>query len=132
MNSLFYGFLKICFLEFWHNPNLLTFNWNTYHLKHISGYIICIHVYITCSSILILYTWFNLSINWLIFLIIYVIVLCISLSPWLKKGCKMHEVYGINCDMFCPNNCRYNTCNIQNGDCFKCKPGWTGTVCDMG
>ncbi|XP_078330770.1 uncharacterized protein LOC111116380 [Crassostrea virginica] len=47
------------------------------------------------------------------------------------NGCKMPQVYGTNCDMVCPNNCRYNTCNIQNGDCFECKPGWTGTVCDM-
>ncbi|XP_078327528.1 receptor-type tyrosine-protein phosphatase alpha-like [Crassostrea virginica] len=45
-------------------------------------------------------------------------------------GCSKHGVYGSECDTHCPNNCKYNTCHILNGDCFGCKPGWTGTNCN--
>nr|XP_034320459.1 multiple epidermal growth factor-like domains protein 10 [Crassostrea gigas] len=29
----------------------------------------------------------------------------------------------------CPTNCKDNRCRTQNGTCFTCKPGWTGTYC---
>lgn len=38
--------------------------------------------------------------------------------------------YGVNCNIHCPTNCKDNTCNIQSGSCFNCKPGWTGTYCN--
>ena len=46
-----------------------------------------------------------------------------------KKGCNRAGVYGFNCEIPCPNKCKYNTCHIQNGNCLGCQPGWTGTVC---
>lgn len=29
-----------------------------------------------------------------------------------------------------PPNCEDNTCHIQSGACFTCKPGWSGVDCD--
>ncbi|XP_078327574.1 uncharacterized protein LOC111116514 [Crassostrea virginica] len=46
------------------------------------------------------------------------------------NGCTRPDVYGINCDIPCPINCKYSTCHILNGTCFGCKPGWTGTNCN--
>ncbi|XP_052694675.1 receptor-type tyrosine-protein phosphatase epsilon-like [Crassostrea angulata] len=46
------------------------------------------------------------------------------------QGCKNASVYGINCDTPCPANCKDSTCHIQNGTCFTCIPGWTGTYCN--
>ncbi|XP_078327535.1 receptor-type tyrosine-protein phosphatase alpha-like isoform X3 [Crassostrea virginica] len=45
-------------------------------------------------------------------------------------GCMKNGVYGNNCDMSCPINCKTNTCQIQDGSCFECKPGWNGAKCD--
>lgn len=47
----------------------------------------------------------------------------------LDKGCNKSGVYGSNCNMTCPTNCRNDTCHIQNGNCYTCKPGWTGISC---
>uniref|UniRef100_K1R1W2 Multiple epidermal growth factor-like domains 10 n=1 Tax=Magallana gigas TaxID=29159 RepID=K1R1W2_MAGGI len=51
-------------------------------------------------------------------------------------GCNETDMYGSNCDILCPTNCKYNTCHIEQGTCFGCQPGWTGlycnTVCDDG
>lgn len=44
-------------------------------------------------------------------------------------GCVRLGVYGTNCDQPCSNNCKDNTCHIENGTCFECKPGWTGIYC---
>lgn len=38
-------------------------------------------------------------------------------------------MYGSNCDIQCPINCKDNMCHIQFGKCFTCKPGWTGKSC---
>lgn len=46
------------------------------------------------------------------------------------KGCKKFGVYGSNCNMTCPTNCKSNTCHIHNGICYTCKPGWTGISCE--
>lgn len=46
-------------------------------------------------------------------------------------GCKSFGMYGSNCDIPCPVNCKYNTCHIQLGTCFGCKPGWIGTSCNI-
>ena len=66
--------------------------------------------------------------------VFYVIVYSTILSvlDLQKKGCNRAGVYGINCSISCPTNCLYNTCHIQYGKCFECKPGWTGTVCNTG
>ncbi|XP_052694706.1 scavenger receptor class F member 1-like [Crassostrea angulata] len=45
-------------------------------------------------------------------------------------GCNKTGVYGIDCNTLCPNNCQNNLCNIENGSCFGCKPGWRDTLCD--
>lgn len=45
-------------------------------------------------------------------------------------GCKNASMYGINCNSPCSTNCKYNTCHIENGACFKCKPGWIGIYCN--
>ena len=54
---------------------------------------------------------------------------CIS---HLHTGCMKNGVYGNNCDMSCPINCKTNTCQIHDGSCFECKPGWNGAKCDTG
>nr|XP_022311199.1 uncharacterized protein LOC111116496 [Crassostrea virginica] len=48
------------------------------------------------------------------------------------KGCSKPGVYGISCDISCPNNCRYKTCHIKNGTCFACVAGYMGTFCKTG
>uniref|UniRef100_A0A8W8NS93 EGF-like domain-containing protein n=1 Tax=Magallana gigas TaxID=29159 RepID=A0A8W8NS93_MAGGI len=45
-------------------------------------------------------------------------------------GCNNASVYGSNCDIPCPANCKDNTCHIQSGACSLCKPGWTGVICN--
>ncbi|XP_078327550.1 uncharacterized protein LOC111113525 [Crassostrea virginica] len=45
-------------------------------------------------------------------------------------GCETSGVYGSKCDIPCPMNCKNDHCHIQNGTCFGCKPGWTGTYCN--
>lgn len=44
-------------------------------------------------------------------------------------GCGKPDVYGRQCDLQCPLNCKYNICHIQYGTCFACDQGWTGTRC---
>lgn len=46
------------------------------------------------------------------------------------QGCKQSNVYGSNCDLPCPSNCKDSICHIENGNCFVCKSGWTGTYCN--
>lgn len=45
------------------------------------------------------------------------------------EGCNKPGFYGITCDTQCPSNCKYSTCHIELGNCFACKPGWTGNSC---
>lgn len=49
---------------------------------------------------------------------------------YFNPGCNNTGFYGSNCDTPCPTNCKDSTCHIQNGTCFMCDPGWTGTYCD--
>lgn len=46
-------------------------------------------------------------------------------------GCNETNMYGRNCDILCPTNCKNNTCHIQQGICFGCQPGWTGLYCNI-
>lgn len=48
----------------------------------------------------------------------------------IDTGCSNPGFYGNNCETPCPKSCKDNTCHIQNGTCFSCKPGWTGEYCD--
>nr|XP_034311855.1 multiple epidermal growth factor-like domains protein 10 isoform X1 [Crassostrea gigas] len=44
-------------------------------------------------------------------------------------GCVRLDVYGSNCDKPCSNNCPEPRCNISNGACYNCAPGWMGDFC---
>lgn len=46
-----------------------------------------------------------------------------------KKGCSF-GVYGENCEKPCPDNCQGSRCDIINGTCSGCTPGWLGARCD--
>nr|XP_034321035.1 multiple epidermal growth factor-like domains protein 6 isoform X1 [Crassostrea gigas] len=52
-----------------------------------------------------------------------------ELCEVIVQGCNEADMYGSNCDIPCPTNCKYNTCHIQHGTCFGCQPGWTGLYC---
>ncbi|XP_061170682.1 tyrosine-protein kinase receptor Tie-1-like [Saccostrea echinata] len=45
------------------------------------------------------------------------------------KGCAKAGVYGSHCSIPCPDNCQEDRCNIVNGSCPGCIPGWTGEMC---
>ncbi|XP_062618451.1 receptor-type tyrosine-protein phosphatase epsilon-like, partial [Saccostrea cucullata] len=51
------------------------------------------------------------------------------------KGCN-RGTYGILCNKNCSKHCEDNKCDIINGTCLGCMPGWTGqfcqTPCDSG
>lgn len=38
-------------------------------------------------------------------------------------------VYGQHCDKVCPDNCQESRCDIINGTCLGCTPGWVGAHC---
>lgn len=46
-------------------------------------------------------------------------------------GCSK-DVYGESCNKTCPDNCMEHECNVINGTCLECLPGWVGDVCDKG
>lgn len=46
-------------------------------------------------------------------------------------GCSK-GVYGESCNKTCPDNCMEHECNVINGTCLECLPGWVGDVCDKG
>ncbi|XP_062567735.1 multiple epidermal growth factor-like domains protein 10 [Saccostrea cucullata] len=47
------------------------------------------------------------------------------------RGCAKAGVYGSNCNIPCPENCQENKCDILNGTCQGCSPGWTGKMCHL-
>ncbi|XP_062577836.1 multiple epidermal growth factor-like domains protein 10, partial [Saccostrea cucullata] len=51
-----------------------------------------------------------------------------ELCEVIVKGCN-ETSYGINCEKTCSINCDKQRCNIENGTCLRCKPGWTGVLC---
>nr|XP_022305543.1 protein draper-like isoform X2 [Crassostrea virginica] len=59
----------------------------------------------------------------------YEVIAYTELCEVTVNGCSKHGVYGRNCNIPCPNNCRYRTCHIQNGTCFGCEAGYKGTIC---
>lgn len=54
-----------------------------------------------------------------------------ELCEVIVQGCNEADMYGSNCDILCPTNCKYNTCHIQQGTCFGCQPGWRGLYCNI-
>lgn len=46
------------------------------------------------------------------------------------KGCSTPGQYGNNCSKRCPDNCQEGRCNIINGTCLGCTPGWIGEYCN--
>ncbi|XP_056002935.1 receptor-type tyrosine-protein phosphatase T-like isoform X2 [Ostrea edulis] len=46
-------------------------------------------------------------------------------------GCPKSDVYGENCDKPCSKNCQESHCNIVNGTCLGCIPGYKGSFCDQ-
>uniref|UniRef100_A0A8W8NCL5 protein-tyrosine-phosphatase n=1 Tax=Magallana gigas TaxID=29159 RepID=A0A8W8NCL5_MAGGI len=49
-----------------------------------------------------------------------------------EYSCSAVGVYGVNCDKACPNNCQEGRCDIINGTCLGCTPGWVGEYCTTG
>ncbi|XP_062609303.1 multiple epidermal growth factor-like domains protein 10 [Saccostrea cucullata] len=47
------------------------------------------------------------------------------------EGCRTPGRYGSNCSLQCPLNCQNQRCDIVNGSCLGCRPGWTGTFCNQ-
>ncbi|XP_061170695.1 uncharacterized protein LOC133180136 [Saccostrea echinata] len=45
------------------------------------------------------------------------------------QGCADQGTYGETCEMNCPEHCQENRCDIINGTCLGCMPGWTGKIC---
>ncbi|XP_065923621.1 receptor-type tyrosine-protein phosphatase epsilon [Magallana gigas] len=45
------------------------------------------------------------------------------------KGCVGLDVYGSTCDKPCTEHCPEPRCNISNGACYSCAPGWKGDFC---
>uniref|UniRef100_K1QDC4 Multiple epidermal growth factor-like domains 10 n=1 Tax=Magallana gigas TaxID=29159 RepID=K1QDC4_MAGGI len=45
-------------------------------------------------------------------------------------GCPTPGYYGEDCSLPCPQNCQEGRCNIVDGTCLGCIPGYTGTACD--
>lgn len=52
-----------------------------------------------------------------------------ELCEVIVQGCNKSGVYGENCNIPCPINCKDSICNIQNRSCIGCKSGWTGQTC---
>ncbi|XP_056003582.1 multiple epidermal growth factor-like domains protein 10 [Ostrea edulis] len=46
-------------------------------------------------------------------------------------GCPTPDVYGENCSTQCPQNCQERHCDIVNGTCLGCLPGYKGSLCQQ-
>ncbi|XP_061185193.1 protein draper-like [Saccostrea echinata] len=53
-----------------------------------------------------------------------------ELCEVIVKGCSEAGVYGENCNVACPKNCQEQRCDIVNGTCLGCLPGWSGRFCE--
>mgnify|MGYP005955286667 CR=1 FL=1 len=54
-----------------------------------------------------------------------------SFNILFDQGCTKPGVYGNSCNTPCPIHCKNNDCNIKNGTCYECDPGWKGTTCQI-
>ncbi|XP_061170707.1 multiple epidermal growth factor-like domains protein 10 [Saccostrea echinata] len=53
-----------------------------------------------------------------------------ELCEVIVNGCSEAGVYGENCNVACPKNCQEQRCDIVNGTCLGCLPGWSGRFCE--
>lgn len=58
-------------------------------------------------------------------------LMLLSISYLIDQGCTKPGVYGNSCETPCPIHCKNNDCNIKNGTCYECDPGWKGTTCQI-
>ena len=49
-----------------------------------------------------------------------------------RIGCSKRGVYGNSCNESCPENCQEQRCDIINGSCLGCTPGWIDEYCNKG
>ena len=47
-------------------------------------------------------------------------------------GCLTLGYYGENCSTPCPENCKGGDCDIVDGTCVSCVPGYSGSMCNIG
>lgn len=48
----------------------------------------------------------------------------------MQEGCPEPGYYGEDCSLRCPHNCQDNHCDIVNGTCMGCVPGYKGPTCN--
>uniref|UniRef100_A0A8W8P5G3 EGF-like domain-containing protein n=1 Tax=Magallana gigas TaxID=29159 RepID=A0A8W8P5G3_MAGGI len=48
------------------------------------------------------------------------------------NGCLKVGYYGENCSTPCPENCENGDCDIVDGTCNSCVPGYRGSMCNKG
>nr|XP_022312232.1 multiple epidermal growth factor-like domains protein 10 isoform X3 [Crassostrea virginica] len=46
-------------------------------------------------------------------------------------GCNKSGLYGNKCDFVCPVRCKDKICDIKNGTCLSCEPGFFGNYCTI-
>lgn len=49
-----------------------------------------------------------------------------------STGCPDSSHYGENCSTPCHQNCLEGRCDVVDGSCLGCIPGYTGSTCDTG
>uniref|UniRef100_A0A8W8NYE9 EGF-like domain-containing protein n=1 Tax=Magallana gigas TaxID=29159 RepID=A0A8W8NYE9_MAGGI len=47
------------------------------------------------------------------------------------KSCLTLGYYGENCSTPCPENCKGGDCDIVDGTCVSCVPGYSGSMCNI-
>ncbi|XP_062599879.1 multiple epidermal growth factor-like domains protein 10 [Saccostrea cucullata] len=52
-----------------------------------------------------------------------------ELCEVIVRGCAYQGTYGEACERNCPEHCQQNKCDILNGTCLGCVPGWMGKYC---
>lgn len=50
----------------------------------------------------------------------------------LSTGCPDSSHYEENCSTPCHQNCLEGRCDVVDGTCLGCIPGYTGSTCDTG
>lgn len=55
---------------------------------------------------------------------------CNSKNRLITIGCRNSGVYGNNCTMMCPVNCKEGQCDINSGHCLSCVLGYRGPTCN--
>nr|XP_034322152.1 protein draper isoform X3 [Crassostrea gigas] len=49
----------------------------------------------------------------------------------MNDGCLTLGYYGENCSTPCPENCKGGDCDIVDGTCISCVPGYSGSMCNI-